>query len=121
MGKVRIDPKKNRIYIILTGRTLEEYVEIVEQIEEATLALKPNFTCLTDLRYIGDAEPQQYREILMKGQQALAEIGIGKSVRLVTKDQLREAHFQTMDVAGARIRNPGRDQHERGRAHPQWF
>ena len=101
MGEVRINPKKNRIYIIPTGWTRESWTGIVRQIEEAALALKPNFTCLTDLRRITPPIPH-YRDIFSRAQQILSEIGIGKSVRLLTEEQTYDPYFQHMDVVGAR-------------------
>ena len=99
MGNVHIDTKKNRIHIVLTDKTREELAETVRQIEEAALALKPNFTCLTDFRHTGTLLIEN-RDLLEKGQRHLAEVGIGKALRLITEDQRRNLHFQHLDVVG---------------------
>lgn len=99
MGQVHVDVKKNRIHIRLTDRTRGELAETVRQIQEAALALKPNFTCLTDFRHTGTLLMEN-RDLLEKGQRALAEVGIGKALRLITEDQRRSLHFQHMDVVG---------------------
>ncbi|MBI9085702.1 MAG: hypothetical protein JEZ11_19045 [Desulfobacterales bacterium] len=99
MGDVHVDIKKNRIHILLTDRTRAELAETVRQIEEASLALKPNFTCLTDFRHTGTLLMEN-RDLLEKGQRALAEVGIGKALRLITEDQRLSLHFQQLDVVG---------------------
>lgn len=99
MGEVHVDTKKNRIHILITDKTREELSETVRQIEEAALALKPYFTCLTDFRSSGTLLVEN-RDLLERGQRALAEVGIGKAMRLITEDQRQSLHFQHLDVVG---------------------
>jgi hypothetical protein len=103
MGKVQIDSKKNRICIDVTDKTRGELAETVRQIGEAALALKPNFTCLTDFRNSGTLLIEN-RDLLEKGQQLLSEMGIGKAVRLINEDQRQNTHFQVLDVVGRNYR-----------------
>jgi len=97
MGIVSVNPKKNRIYITITDTNRKELELTVNKIEVAALELRLNFTCLTDFRYVGTLLIEN-RDLFEKGQKILMELGIGKAVWLVTKQQIESHQFQILDI-----------------------
>lgn len=97
MSIVSVKPKKNRIYITIADSTRQELEITIKKIEVAALELRPNFTCVADFRF-AEALLIENRDLLEKGQKMLAVIGIGKTVRLVTEQQINNPQFQTLDI-----------------------
>lgn len=93
MHDVRVDSKKNRLYVTLGKREHEDELKsIVEKIAQACKALQPGFTCLTDLRKyeIGPEEDEKYIYLAQKN---MVEAGL-KSVVRVRKQFGALGHFQ---------------------------
>ncbi|NOY68118.1 MAG: hypothetical protein GXP53_01305 [Deltaproteobacteria bacterium] len=93
MSNVRVDTKKNRIYITI-GRIADEkeMAAIVKKIQMECALLKPGFTCLTDLR---DYEIQDdvFEKYIKRAQEILVAAGMYKVVR-VRRKMGTLAHFQ---------------------------
>lgn len=93
MNEVRIDTKKNRIYITI-GR-LEGEAEmdrIVKTIQMECARLNPGFTCLTDLRDY-DIQDDVFEKYIKRAQEILVAAGMYKVVR-VRRKMGALAHFQ---------------------------
>lgn len=97
MSIVSVKPKKNRIYITIADTTRQELEVTIKKIEVAALELRPNFTCVADFRY-AESLLIENRDLLEKGQKILTVIGIGKTVRLVTEQQINNPEFQILDI-----------------------
>lgn len=93
MSAVRIDTKKNRIYITI-GRLAgeEEMAAIVEKIQMECALLKPGFTCLTDLRDY-EVWDDVFDKYIKRAQEILVAAGMYKVVR-VRRKMGTLAHFQ---------------------------
>lgn len=97
MSIVSVKPQKNRIYITIADSNRQELEITIKKIEVAALELRPNFTCIADFRF-SESLLIENRDLLERGQQILMEMGIGKTVRLVTEQQTENLQFQTLDV-----------------------
>jgi hypothetical protein len=97
MSIVSAKPKKNRIYITIADTNRQELEVTIKKIEVAALALRPNFTCIADFRF-AESLLIENRDLLEKGQKILSDMGIGKTVRLVTEEQTENLQFQTLDI-----------------------
>ncbi|MFZ5573260.1 MAG: hypothetical protein ACOZF0_22895 [Thermodesulfobacteriota bacterium] len=93
MHDIRVDLKKNRLYVTLGKRDSEdELIDIVEKIAQACKTLKPGFTCLTDLREY-EVGPEEDGEYIQMAQKHMVKAGL-KSVVRVRKQFGSLAHFQ---------------------------
>ncbi len=87
MYKIKISKEKNRVYISRLGTNREDYEKGIEELELICLNMKPNFTCVLDLR---DAEivPGNHLDLIKKGQDRIWGAGLGKAVRIVPYSML---------------------------------
>jgi hypothetical protein len=93
MHDIRADIEKNRLYVTIGTLTDEAEIKtIVEKIKKSSAGLKPDFSCLTDLREY-DLETEDLEMYIVQAQKAMVAAGLGRVVR-VRKQFDSLGHFQ---------------------------
>lgn len=83
MYRTRTDLKKNRLFLTIKEPNRKTLIKALKEVEQLCLALKPNFTCLTDLRnckIISESD----QDIIEKAQNRVWDLGLGKAVRIIS-------------------------------------
>ena len=83
MYRARTDLKKNRLYLTITEPNRKTLIKALKEVEQLCLALKPNFTCLTDLRNC-EIISESDQDIIEKAQNRMWGLGLGKAVRIIS-------------------------------------
>jgi len=85
MHTIRIDPEKNRLYLTFEGSfEYREAKQAAEDLLEQIKSLKPGFDVITDISKL-ESSSVEAGEILIKGHESLAELGMNRIVRVVGK------------------------------------
>ena len=83
MYSARTDLKKNRLYLTITEPNRKTLIQALKDVEQLCLDLKPNFTCLTDLRNCKIIS-ESVQDIIEKAQNRMWGLGLGKAVRMIS-------------------------------------
>ena len=98
MHNIRVDQKKNRMYITIEKiENQAEMEKIVEKAKSECAKLKKGFTCLTDLRNY-EYQDEIFEKYIGATQQALLDAGLAKVVRVHRQSGLL-GHYQFETVS----------------------
>jgi hypothetical protein len=104
MYEVTSDTDKNRLYITLGELSSELIKPILKDLAANVTRLKPDFTCLVDIRKMSvDAEAKgiEYIEII---QGALSDAGMKQVIRVVNEDNIQP--YKKMDNSSQALGYP---------------
>ncbi len=87
MYNIKILKEKNRIYISGSEISREDFEKGIEELELVCLNMKPNFTCVLDLREYG-LLIENHVDLIKKGQERIWGAGLGKAIRIVPRSML---------------------------------
>ncbi len=97
MFSVHVNYKKNRVYLDILRPTPEDYERGLNEYEQVSLKMRPNFTCLTDFRRFGPPGPE-HRGPFGRIQEMAWATGLAKSARVVEPADLNDFGRRVLGV-----------------------
>jgi hypothetical protein len=95
MYQVRMDSKKNRLYLTFAEPNRQELRKALKEVEKLCLTLQPNFTCLTDLRNCMPIA-EENKDLFERKQNRMWGMGVGKTVRVIPDSDIGMTLVQSL-------------------------